>query len=176
MGCRWLVCPALVLALGCSSTESGPRRVDIGGLQFDLPAELQYQADGWVSSVEAVDGFYSNVELGAACQVVGNSGSCGSPLTTMPERAVLLSWGNTSGFGPTSASNVPNTSIAGQPATITIERPGTCFGLHADESITAVTDQPGSTGDFKMQACLRGPDLAASERLVTVMLDSVTIG
>jgi hypothetical protein len=36
--------------------------------------------------------------------------------------------------------------------------------------------QPDSSGDYKMQACLRGPNLQTSERLVTAMLASASIG
>jgi hypothetical protein len=159
-----------------TTTSGGPRRVDIGGLQFDLPMELRYQADGWTSSMESVSAFYSNVELGAACQVSGNSGSCGWPLQTLPAGAIVVSWGNTSGLGAPLGSTVPNESIGGQPATVTIDKPGVCGNMHSDETITALTVQAGSSGDYKIQACLRGPNLARSEQLVTAMLASVSIG
>ena len=126
--------------------------------------------------MESVSDFYSNIELDPACQVSGNGGSCGWPLQTLPAGALIVAWGNTSGFGLPSGSTVPNDSIAGQPATITIDKPGACGNMQTDETITALTDQPGSSGDYKMQACLRGPSLQTSERLVTAMLASVSIG
>jgi hypothetical protein len=159
------------------SSSPTVRLAELGGLQFDLPPTLRFRADGWVSSGEFVAGFYSNVQLGAACHTFANGGSCGLPLDVLPPGAMLISWGNVSGLGITAqpAGEVPNTSIAGLAATITTDKPGACGAIHAEETITARIARTDG-GDLLMRACLQSPDLSTAEQVVSAMLSSVTIG
>lgn len=162
--------------ISATTTSAGAsHRVDIGGLQFDLPAELGYRIDGFTSTADSVFAFYGNVPLTDECHTPG--GACGRPLDVLPPGGILVSWGNASFLDPSpSGGAATNTSIAGFPSTVTTERPGQCSDLGGDETITARIYQPNRS-DFLMRACLRGPDLSRSgEQLVVSMLASVTVG
>jgi hypothetical protein len=54
--------------------------------QFDLPPTLRFRADGWTSTGEYVAGFYSNVQLGAACHAIPNTSIAGLAAVLTTER------------------------------------------------------------------------------------------
>ena len=153
-----------------SSATSFSRAVSVGGLKFTLPAELQFRANGFASSGEAIDAFYANVPLGSAC-----SPGCGLPsFSPLPPGAVVVGFGAFSGFGvgaPNPGDPAPNTSIAGQAAVFTADKPGNCGG---DETINLWIPDPGQNqiNDFLMRACLQGPDLTTAEQMVQTLLAS----
>jgi hypothetical protein len=144
--------------------------VSVGGLNFTLPAELQFRTNGFASSGEAIDAFYANVPLGSAC-----SPGCGLPsFSPLPPGAVVVGFGVLSGFGvgaPNPGDPAPNTSIAGQAAVVIADKPGNCGG---DETISLwIPDASQSdVNDFLMRACLRGPDLRPAEQIVQALLAS----
>jgi hypothetical protein len=144
--------------------------VDLGAAQFELPADLRFRTNGFAASVEAVDAYYSNVELGSACAA---NGPCGWPVAALPPGGIIVSWGNFSGVAP--LGEVPNATIAAQPARLTRERPGVCAVIEADETITLRVITETGFNELKMQACLRAPNLDAAELLIDRMVASVTI-
>ena len=144
--------------------------VTAGGLKFTLPTELQFRTNGFASTGEAIDAFYANVPLGSAC-----SPGCGLPsFSPLPPGAVVVGFGALSGFGvgaPNPGDPAPNTSIAGQAAVFTADKPGNCGG---DETINLWIPGPGHNeiNDFLMRACLQGPDLTTAEQIVQTLLAS----
>ncbi|MEY2524586.1 MAG: hypothetical protein QOJ66_3151 [Ilumatobacteraceae bacterium] len=153
-----------------SSVRSFSRAVSVGGLKFTLPAELQFRTNGFASTGEAIDAFYANVPLGSAC-----SPGCGLPsFSPLSPGAVVVGLGVLSGFGagaPNPADPAPNTSIAGQAAVFTADKPGNCGG---DETISLWIPGPGQNeiNAFLMRACLQGPDLTTAEQIVQTLLAS----
>ena len=146
------------------------RAVSAGGLKFTLPAELRFRTNGFASSGEAIDAFYANVPLGSAC-----SPGCGlRSFSPLPPGGVVVGFGVLSGFGvgsPNPGDPAPNTSIAGQAAVFTADKPGDCGG---DETIKLWIPDPGQNDvkDFLMRACLQGPDLITAEQMVQTVLAS----
>jgi hypothetical protein len=67
------------------------------------------------------------------------------------------------------------TMLAGHPARIQIARPGACAYLHAGETVTAQIAVGAKGNSVQMQACLRGPSLALTERRVLAMLQTLRV-
>ena len=144
--------------------------MSVGGLTITLPVELRFRAEGFVSTGEAIDAFYANIPLGSAC-----SKGCGlRSFGPLPPGGVVVGFGVLSGFGagaPDPNDPAPNTSIAGQAAVFTADKPGDCGG---DETIKLWIPNPGEGdfNDFLMRACLKGPDLSTAEQLIQTVLAS----
>jgi hypothetical protein len=95
----------------------------------------------------------------------------------LASNGVYLEWsygydgGAPTNRGHTVGGNPPSPiTVGGQPATMDIQRPGTCASIGGDESI-AVYVGPGSSG-WLMQTCLRGPDLEKSYSQILALLRS----
>jgi hypothetical protein len=149
-----------------TSTTAFARTVSFEGFTFTLPTELQFRTDGFISTGEAIDGFYGNVPLGSACK-----DGCGlRSFSPLPAGSVVV------GFGVIGANPVkdppPNTTIAGHAAVLSTEKPGTCGG---DETINARIPNP-SGAEIIVRACLSGPDLTDGERTVQAVLASAAFG
>jgi hypothetical protein len=143
------------------------------GLSFDHPRawrESRYQASGSFYDLSA---YLSTERLQAPCTTTHTNGglvtSCGEPITKLSPGGVLVSWGDV-GF-PHTGPEIPhpNARIYGQPASITVERPGKCGRIGGDETITADIARPHGN-HYEMVACLRSPNVRGSERLVRKML------
>lgn len=155
-------------------------RVTLDGLHFVLPAELKYQAEGTPPPTvgETVLRYYATVPIAAPCQITATSTACSLPLTTLPRSAMLVSWGNVGIPRSAGEPDVPgaNTTIGGQVAKLTRERPGSCADIGADETITAEITRPAAPGNtYRMRACIREPNATANAELISTMLASVNI-
>ena len=150
-----------------SSATSFSRTVSVQGLTFTIPPELRFHTEGFVSTGEAISGFYANVQLGPAC-----SPGCGlSSFNPLPAGGVVVGIGVLSGFGvggPDPADPTPNISVAGRAAVISTDKPGECGG---DETINVRIPNP-SGNEYIVRACLRGPDLTTAEQTVQSVLAS----
>ncbi len=150
-----------------TTTTAFPRMLTEGGLTFTIPDELTFRSDGFASSAESVDDYYSNFEVRDGCTPNG----CGAPVPSS-SGGIVISFGVLSGFGVGIAPDVaPNASIAGRDAVVTHEQPGACGG---DETITAWIPNADGFNVPMIRACLRGPDLESGERIVQAVLDSAT--
>jgi hypothetical protein len=142
---------------------------NLGDGHVVLPALLTHTAEGWVSSMEGVSGFYSNVPLGPSC----SNGGCGWPIHALPPNSIVVAWGSISGPIATDQPQgmAPNTTIGGRAATKTTDLTEGCRSLGGTASVV-VNISP----EIKMRACMRGPDIAPLQADVEAMLRSVTFG
>jgi hypothetical protein len=71
-------------------------------------------------------------------------------------------------------ANVPglSTRVGGRNAKLSTQRPGSCGGLGADETISVAIASPMPSNWSAVDTCLRGPNLAAHERQVRALLSS----
>jgi hypothetical protein len=101
----------------------------------------------------------SNVRLRSPCRRTGASTTCSEPLRRLPPRTVYVSW---------TLSMTPG--FTGRPVPLSIEHPGGCRRLGGGETISE-----GLAGGTFIEACVRGPGLAADEREVQAMLASARV-
>ena len=172
--------PTVATTLPQEPTSTIDPRITVDGIHFVLPAELKYQAEGTPPPTvgETVLGYYATVPIAAPCQITATSTACSLSLTTLPWGAMLVSWGNVGVPRPAGEPDVPgaNTTIGGQVAKLTRERPGSCGDIGADETITAEIARPAAPGNtYRMRACIRGPNATANADLIWTMLASVDI-
>jgi hypothetical protein len=154
--------------------------VTLAGIHFVVPAARKYQATGMPPPTigEQVLGYYATVPINDPCQITATSTSCSLPLATLPPGAMLISWANVGFPKPAGEPDVedPNTTIGGQVARLTTERPGSCREIGADQTITAEITRPAAMGNhYQMRACIREPNATANADLVSTMLASVKI-
>ncbi len=143
------------------------------GLSFVHPRawqEYRYDISGSFSDLIV---FLSNTRVPDPCIRTASSIDCSDPIKKLEAGQILVSWSNY-GYLHT-GPEIPhaNTTISGEPARVTLERPGNC-GIGAQETITADIARPQGN-HYEMKACLRGPNLARDEALVGSMLHSVRV-
>jgi hypothetical protein len=163
------------------TTTTAPARLDAafdnGGLSFSYPAEWRPQSFLEVGSFFELITYLSTVTLHDPCTHPQPGMSiCGDPIGTVPPGGVLVMWGNV-GFPRTAGQpevRNPNSTIGGQHARVTTDRPGLCGQFKAEETITADIERPGGN-HYEMQACLRSPNLSLSEQRVQAMLTSTRV-
>ena len=147
-----------------SSPSTIGQRVKLDGIQFAFrPAELKHQAAGTPPPTvgENVLGYYATVPITAPCQITATLTSCSLPLTTLPSGAMLVSWSHLAIPGQTDVEGA-NTTIGGQAAKLTTERPGSCEDIGADETIAAEIAYTAAPGNhYEMRACIREPNATA---------------
>jgi hypothetical protein len=150
------------------------------GVTFRHPREWLETKYERVSSFTSLLTYLSNVKLHDPCTRSYSGGgetiTCGDPVGALPTRGVLVSWSNIGfphGRGEAELPTV-NARIDGRPAYLTVERPGTCSRLGANETITADIARPAGN-HYEMVACLRGPGVVQAQRLVNQMLASVRV-
>jgi hypothetical protein len=95
----------------------------------------------------------------------------GRPAGRLAPNGVLVTWENRTFPGVIHFPGA-STRVGDHAARLAVERPGACGGLGADETISvAIAGQaPGSW--TQVDACLRGPRLAALERQLRALLAS----
>jgi hypothetical protein len=120
----------------------------------------------------------------APCKTTHRKGTteiaCRAPIDRLGRGGVLVTW---TGVGfPSPAGHPPLAGVPGKLVRlpsgwlekVSIAAHGACPGLDATRSITAsfARRSPSASGrSFEMQACLRGPNVAAHTRQVLLMLD-----
>jgi hypothetical protein len=145
-------------------------------LAFDYPTAWEHGVADSGSTVYT--GYYlSSAALDPACNSTSDStsqaDSCGPPLVVLEPGSVLVAWRLYS--HPFADDPIPNTTVANQPASVVVERPGSCGQLGADETIT-VSFPRANHYRYEMKACLRAPGVEANEALVHDMLASTVFG
>ena len=161
--------------IGISSSPDTVR-LSCGGISFTSPA-------GWYRTEASLQGSFtdmvaavSNEPLRDPCSVSGNSFTCGQPLDSLQEGALLVEWWN-DGFPTWSIDNQPGTptTVDGLPARYqqTPGSSGQCAGLGATTTMTVVIAN-GPSGDYyEFDACMRGPNQALGISTATAILNSV---
>ena len=151
-------------------------RLSCGGVSFASPA-------GWYHTAASVEGSFtdmvaavSNEPLRDPCSASGNSFTCGQPLDSLQQGALLVEWWN-DGNPTWSIDNQPGTqtTVDGIPARFqqTPGSSGQCAGLSATTTI-AVVIATGPSGDYyEFDACMRGPNQALEISTATAILNSV---
>ena len=150
----------------------------VSGLSFDHPRawnEFHYVETSTFADAIV---FLSNGPLHDPCNPSMSSAEypgstiCGYPTKTLRPGEVVVSWSN--GAMPFARPEIPhpNTTISGEPADVTTERPGECAQYGGQETVTAAIREDHDH-EFDMMACLRGPNLPRNTALVQRMLRSV---
>jgi hypothetical protein len=178
VGCLLTAC---MFACTASSNGAGWLNYDHDGLSFRYPASWHAQHFDVVSSFFSSSVYLRNQPMHAPCTktMIGNgvSISCRQPIDALLPGGVLAWWGSggmpTWRFGDQPGSRI---RLSGRDAKITIERPGTCRNLGADETISVVARNLELFDNYySFEACLRGPGLKALEGQARAMIDSVTL-
>ena len=107
------------------------------------------------------------------CNQTGLSVTCGWPVDQLQPSGVLVQWEN-KGFPGWSLATQTGTSIHvdGRPAREQTAKPGDCRSIGADETVSVEIARPMADNWTAFTACLRGPNLAASEQKIAAVLAS----
>jgi hypothetical protein len=98
---------------------------------------------------------------------------CGWPVDRLRPNGVLIAWENRGWPGWSLASVTGRAlKVGGRAAKISKARPGACSTIGADETVEVAIERPMLDNWTAFTACLRGPDLLASERAVNALLTS----
>jgi hypothetical protein len=98
---------------------------------------------------------------------------CGWPVDRLRPNGVLIAWENRGWPGWSLASITGRAlKVGGRAAKISKARPGECSTIGADETVEVAIERPMRANWTAFTACLRGPDLRASERAVYALLTS----
>jgi hypothetical protein len=103
--------------------------------------------------------------------------TCAAPVDHLAPGGVLAMW-SSNGFPSWQFSNAKGAplQIAGRPAKLGVDRPGSCAEIGADETITAVIPRHALSDNwYQLWACLRGPALDQHDREVRQLLASTTV-
>jgi hypothetical protein len=149
------------------------QRYDDGFLSFDHPARWAANDVGLAQSgVLSTLAYLSTMPLHEPCSTEETGQVCGTPLDALDPGAVFVWWYIDS--VPSIPPPTYDRTVSGFPASLSTQRPGSCLGLQADETMTFVVDLPDKYS-YVMEACLAGPDLAGAEAAVTKMVQSVSV-
>jgi hypothetical protein len=98
---------------------------------------------------------------------------CGWPVDRLRANGVLIVWENRGWPGWSLASMSGRAlRVGGRAAKISARHPGACSTIGADETVEVSIERPLRDNWTAFTACLRGPDLAVSERAVGALLAS----
>jgi hypothetical protein len=104
----------------------------------------------------------------------GKTTACSWPVGRLAPGGVGVLVENRGGPGVTLASFAGQPMrIGGRSARVSTQKPGTCRALGADATVSVTIARPLSSNWTALQACLRGPNLAARERQVRALLSSM---
>jgi hypothetical protein len=179
----WLPLAVLLsaLAAGCGSATTATT---------DAPAKLSDFRNGfvtlkyptaWAAAEPRVTGtlhvhpilYLSGQPTGNPCRTAGAVTSCGWPISRLRRGGVLIVWENR-GYPGWRLASMPGTAVrvGGRPARRLVTRPGICRAVGADETIEVAIARPLRDNWTAVTACLRAPDLAASEQELEAVLAS----
>lgn len=158
-----------------------------GGFTFERPASwVVWQPNGHSPLGSGPLLYLSTDPLLPACAVAPSaspnppdaSGSaCSWPLRELKPGGVLVTWWTSRILQPLpTAGTIVKTN--GATARWNATSPGECSAVGADETVTVWVPigQPSPLSNVAFTACLRGPDLAASEAAVRALLASARLG
>jgi len=179
---------AFVLVAGCGTRSARPTPAfahfssNDGALSLDYPGAWQLRLPDQVNhgSFSSPIVFLATQPLQAQCIVRKTKDSesitCGRPLYRLDPGSIFVSLSADGSPGWTLAeASGKREKIAGRPARVSIERPGACASLGAQETISVEIDRRVPSNWYSLQACLRGPGLAARERQVRALLSSLVL-
>jgi len=103
----------------------------------------------------------------------GTSITCGWPIDRLAPGGVVIRW-EYQGSPSALLGDFPglSTRVGGRNAKLLTRRPGDCRDLGADETISVAIARPMPSNWTAVDACLRGPNLAAHERQLRALLAS----
>ena len=101
--------------------------------------------------------------------------ACPWPLVSLSPGGVLVDWYAARILRPQPSAGEA-VQVNGEAARLQVERPGRCAAIGGDETMSVLVPigLNGRWSNVAVDACLRGPGLAASEAQVRAMLASVT--
>jgi hypothetical protein len=102
--------------------------------------------------------------------------ACDLPLSSLPPNGVFVEWRTTRILEPLPTTG-ETIQVNGSSTRLQIDRPGSCFGMKADEVMDVLVPigQPTPLSNVAVVACMNGPDLAGPEAQVRAMLASATL-
>jgi len=108
-----------------------------------------------------------------SASATGKTVSCGWPINRLASNGVLVQWENRGSPGVRVAT-FPGEKLRvdGRVARLSVQRPGRCGGVGADETISVAIARPLAGNWTQVDACLRGPKLAPLEQQVRALLAS----
>jgi hypothetical protein len=103
----------------------------------------------------------------------GRTTSCSWPIDRLSANGVLVQWENR-GYPGARVAAFPGEKlrVGGRAARLSVQRPGRCGGVGADETISVAIARPLARNWTQVDACLRGPKLAPLEQQVRALLAS----
>ena len=108
------------------------------------------------------------------CRTSGRTVTCGWPVGRLRPGGVLISVENRGAPGWSLAAQTGTPlHVGGRAAKRRLERPGACGAIGAGATLDVVVASPLPGNWTELTACLRGPELAASERNVERLLGSL---
>lgn len=108
------------------------------------------------------------------CRTQGGTVACGWPVQRLKPGGVLVVWENRGYPGWTLASAAgTRLRIGDRPARRAVSRPGACKSIGADETVEIAIARPLPSNWTAVTACLRSPNLAASEQQLDALLASI---
>jgi hypothetical protein len=173
--------PGSPSALHAQSCLLNHREFHAQGLTFDYPSCFIPHTYTDVSSFTASIVELSNEATHPPCRRLEVSGVvgdvCSWPMARLGPGGVLIDWIDF-GFPSWSIRQDRGTRLIvdGRPASEQISTPGACGDLGADETVLVdIANSANASGGYRMQACLRGPDLMTQSVAITRMVESVRI-
>ena len=159
----------------------------VGGFTFERPASwVVWQPNEHSPMTSGPLLYLSTDPLLPACAVAPSASpnppdamgsACAWPLRELKPGGVLATWWTSRILQPLpTAGTVVETN--GAKARWNTASPGECSAIGADETVTVWVPigQPSPLSNVALTACLRGPDLAASEAAVRSLLASARLG
>jgi hypothetical protein len=163
---------------GASTSSFDPPLVRYSNslLSFSHPAEWKAYPFQWAGELHFQPMVYLSTQaVHDPCSTMGNTTSCGFPVTELQPGGVLVTWNAsnppTTGFGPGA-----RITVGGHPATRTVTTGGMCSSIGADKTVDVlIQTHPFPSTPTEMTACLRGPGLAQEEKSVDALLASTKL-
>jgi hypothetical protein len=176
------VSAAVALASGCgggsdapASAASPPATFRNSELSFRHPAAWKAYPFTWAGELHFRPLLYVSTQpVHDPCRTKGDTVTCTWPVARLRPGGVLLTLENR-GFPGWSLDDAPGTPlrVGGRQAKRSIERPGQCGSIGAEETIAVAVASPLADNWTELTACLRGPRLAANEHGVDALLASL---
>jgi hypothetical protein len=134
------------------------------GITFMYPASWRHRHRGFSTTMTSPIVDLGTQPMVDPCVHSGNSTRCLFPVRHLDRGGVVVMWSTGGGLIDPAHSPVPGVHVK-------TLRPG-CRSLGGAEEITASVVLRGGRV-YEVAACLRGPDVAAHERAVRAMLESM---
>jgi hypothetical protein len=143
-------------------------------LSFSHPAEWTAYPFRWSGALHFQPMLYVSTQpVQDPCRTEGDTTTCTWPVQHLEAGGVLITWENRGSPGWSLESQPGSAiSVGGRSAKRLAVRPGACARIGGDLTVEVAIAQPMADNWTEATACVRGPDLAGSERAVDAMLAS----